>query len=539
MIERLGRLSVYDCMGMIGRLSMALEASGRPMEPAAQLRLVDWLAKDADPDLHRRLSDVVRRGPVAICEQELVHLARMVLIHASPRKPNGFNAPTARDFLACLFRGVPDLLQATKGELENRHTRLSWTLRQCGMNRGQERLPLWSTYFEVFRRIWPALDAPGTPDADSAFLRYVGLSIEQFMSVGFAVSAAFAGEDGDGLGASGALRPSEYFATTAFDSSTVEAFLGATAATLEDLRERIAAEDAQWGPTTFGSLAIEKTPLLRGPSGECYLVSAGALDRRVTHGILHSLAEGSVGAGLDREHFTSPFGAAFQVWVERALRRGIAGSASPPEIFIDEDYGTKRLPRRTPDIVLRYPRALVLVEVVAGPMRAQTITRGDLDAFDRDFDKLVRKKAEQLSKRGVEILNGDAERIGLAATGVTAVWPVIVSATPFPHRPEIGREVRQRLRAEGLFKDRRFRSIAIVSAEELAAAEGAMEEGASFLTLISEWKATPAVGDHSFKNFLIDREIHRKRMPAKHHVAMFDEACDVMLGHVFAAGATP
>ena len=538
-LERLGRLSVYDCMGMVGRLSAAIHVDPQWMKPASQLRLVDWLAKQRDPDLHMRLQRVVRRGLVAVCEQQLVHLARLAIVHADPRPPEGFDSARAQAFLDCLFRGIPDLLQASDVDLRDPRQRLSWTLRQCGISQSHERLPLWSTYFEVFRRIWPELSEPHVPDADEAFARYAGLSIEQFMTTGFVLAAGYGGETVGSGSPSPSIRPDEFLSSPFLEDGSWQAFLRVAAAPLDNLRERILDEEQRWGATTYGALAFEKTPLLRGPNDECYLIDAAALDRRSTYGILHLLAEGSASEGRDREHFTAPFGAAFQAWVEACLRRGLSHASEPPLMIVDEDYGTKRLPRRTPDVVLRYPRALVLIEVVAGPLQAQTVTRGDLDAFDRDFKKLVWKKADQLSRRGTEILNGDALRIGLDPEGIGAVRPVIVTATPFPHRPEIGREVRRRLKQEGVFKDRRFRPIAIISAEELAAAEGAMEEGSSFLDLLRGWKSTAAVGDHSFKNFLIDREADKRRKPGQYHIEMFDEACDAMIGHAFPDGLPP
>jgi hypothetical protein len=208
---------------------------------------------------------------------------------------------------------------------------------------------------------------------------------------------------------------------------------------------------------------------------------------------------------------------------------------NPPAIYADLPYGTKREPKQTPDVVLRYPRALVVAEVVSGPLQSATITHGDLDAFGSDMRKLIEKKARQLTRRVDEILGGDTRVLGLHADGISAIWPVIISATTFPHRPEIGPVVRQRLKREGLLGHRLFRPLSIISAEELAAAEGAMEDGTPFIDLLTEWKRTAATGDHPLRNHLIFRERDQRRRPAQHHLKMYHEASKGMIGEVLEA----
>lgn len=526
----LKQLSVYDCMGMIGRLSTALHV-GNALSRDLQLRLAEWLTA-SNPDLHARLRGAIKKGQFAIFEQQLVHLARLALLHADPRPADGFTDERAGNFLACLL-SVPDLLHEPQIDLRDPDQRLSWVLRHCGINRSDERLALWSTYFEVFRRIWPQIrNADSLPDADGAFRTYTGTSIEEFMAAGFSFSAGLGATDTNGLGTCAALDPDTYFASTKLQKDSWQSFLNVAAAPLEDLRQRLVDEDQTWGKTVFGSLAIDKTPLLLGPDGKVYLVNLPALDRRATYGVLHVLAEGSVNDGFDREHFTAPFGAAFQAWAEGCMRRSAARTEPQPQMIFDEPYGSKRFPRRTSDIVLRYPRDLILIEVVAGPLQARTVTRGDLTAFDRDVAKLIEKKAEQLDKRAADFLAGMTAPIGLEPDGVRAIWPVIITSTVFPNRAEVGPVVRRRLKKLGLLRGRLFRPISIISAEELAAAEGAMEEGASFLELLKGWKVSRKTGDHSFKNFLIDREPDKRRVPATHHVAMFDQASNAIIDRV-------
>ncbi len=351
--------------------------------------------------------------------------------------------------------------------------------------------------------------------ADAAFERFTGLSIRKFMAVGMAFSSSFAAVHEGPVGRAW-LDIDSYFAQTKLAAEDIGTFLNVSGTTLDQLRDNLAWEEEQFGATTFGALAFERTPLLMGPDSRAYLISLESLERRVTEGILHILAEGAEGEGGKREDYTSPFGKAFQQWAAACFERVNKGVKDPPKLFVDESYGPKRRSKDTPDVVLRYPRTIVAAEIVSGPMQARTMTHGDLSAFEADLVKLVDKKAKQLTKRIAEILAGEAAEIGLDAEDVGMVWPVIITATSFPVRPEIGPVIRARLKDKGFLLNRKIRPVSIITAEEIAASEGTMVEGVSFVRLLAEWKQNAATGDHPFKNFLIFREREQRRRPAKH-----------------------
>lgn len=365
--------------------------------------------------------------------------------------------------------------------------------------------------------------------ADAAFERFTGLSIRKFMAVGMAFSSSFAAVHEGPVGRAW-LDIDSYFAQTKLAAEDIGTFLNVSGTTLDQLRDNLAWEEEQFGATTFGALAFERTPLLMGPDSRAYLISLESLERRVTEGILHILAEGAEGEGGKREDYTSPFGKAFQQWAAACFERVNKGVKDPPKLFVDESYGPKRRSKDTPDVVLRYPRTIVAAEIVSGPMQARTMTHGDLSAFEADLVKLVDKKAKQLTKRIAEILAGEAAEIGLDAEDVGMVWPVIITATSFPVRPEIGPVIRARLKDKGFLLNRKIRPVSIITAEEIAASEGTMVEGVSFVRLLAEWKQNAATGDHPFKNFLIFREREQRRRPAKHHRDLYAEASRDLVG---------
>jgi hypothetical protein len=203
-----------------------------------------------------------------------------------------------------------------------------------------------------------------------------------------------------------------------------------------------------------------------------------------------------------------------------------------PKVFADVAYGPKKQRRDSPDVVLRYERQAVAIEVVAGALQVKTLTHGDLQSFEHDLEKLIYKKATQLTKRIAEIKDGMAADVGLDFEGVSRVLPVIVSAAPFPVRPEIMKRIRRDLKDRQLLVDRMIGPISIISAEELAALEAHVEaSGETILSVLSEWKAHRRTGDIYLKNFLVERG--ETDGPAAHHSQMFKAASAEMFEVLF------
>jgi hypothetical protein len=531
--EALRRLSVFDCLRMLGRLSANLLLASSSNSHETQQALIDAVASPA-PELHRRLSELLAAGHIAFFPQQLYHLVRLSLIHGDRRPPDDFEeGRLASEFLLALF-GVSDSFEGDLGDVRDADERLSWALRQTAINHSEERLTQWSFYYELFEEIWPSLDK--APDADNAFKRYTGLTITEYLTLGFAMSAGF-GRSVDNGPPQGELVSSQWFSKSEISGEAIQAFLRVTARSADELRLAVADESATHGGTTFGSLALEQTPIVEGPEHRLYAPNLAALERRSTHGIFHVLAEGAVNEGSDRETYTSPFGAAFQVWAERCFER-MEGNGDEPRLFADVRYGPKGQPRDTSDVVLRYERQIVAVEVVAGALRIRTLTHGDIEAFNADLEKFVFKKARQLTRRIADIQAGETREIGLDADGVGRIWPVIVTAAPFPVRAEIMQRIRRELKERQLLQAKTVAPLSILSAEELAAAESDLEtSGDSFLDLLVSWKGHARTGDIYLKNFLFERGHIQKA--AAHHERMFGEASRRMLAELFRGGRPP
>lgn len=396
----------------------------------------------------------------------------------------------------CVF-GVTDLLDLDL-VIEDPRDRLSWELRQSGVNHHEDRLPTVGLHHEVYRVLLPEGPPAAAEKVEAAFHSHTGISIADFV-LGTAAEARFRNNPG------AILEPAVYFNSTAISKDVWDPFFATIGADLPRLRAELEGEDERYGATTYGSVAIERFPLFEGEPGKFCVLSPWALARRVTEGVFHLLAEAAEQAGLNRSAYTGEFGMPFQHSVEGTLRRGNAATGTPVPVAADVPYGTSRSSmRRSSDVILGFDRSPMFVEVVSGPMRVGTSTRGNLDDFEADVNRLIIGKAGQLDRSIQDFLDGKLLLYEIDPTTAKRVWPVIVTSHAFPLRDQINIAIEERLAAAGHLQDQRIAPLAVISAEELFFCEGFMERGETLLGLVSGWKNDRDAAPHSFKNFLIE-----------------------------------
>jgi hypothetical protein len=500
LVARLRRLSAADCMLSLGFIASTMYTAPEPyFRPDVQRELIGHVV-GTDSEVGQVLLEAIEqdRPTTIFCEQQIVHLARLVALHADDRGPDDFAGRSLyEEWATCIF-GVTDLLDLDL-VIENPADRLSWELRQCGVNHHDDRLPSVGLHHEIYRVVLPGDFPAAAKKIEAAFLAYTGISLADFFVVGTAAEARFMNNPG------AVLRPGEYFQSTLIPIEVWSPFFATLGTDLSGLRAELEAENERYGSTTYGSVAIERFPLFEGEPGEYCLISPWALARRVTEGIFHLLAEAAEEDGLDRSSHTGEFGIPFQHSVEATLRRGNIATGMPVPVAADVLYGSSRSSRRrSSDIVLGFDRSPMFVEVVSGPIRVGTLTRGDLDDFEADVNRLVIGKARQLDRSIHDFLDGRLVLDEIDPATARRIWPVIVTSHAFPLRDQIDIAIRERLARAGLLQDERIAPLAVLSAEELFFCEGFMERGETLLSLISGWKHDPEAAPHSFKNFLIE-----------------------------------
>jgi len=537
-IELLEGLSAADCIGHIAQLSAKMEfADGPYFSTAVQRALIDdvfGVESEAGVAIAKLLE---RKEPtVVICEQQLLHLARLVVLHADPREPDNFDSKRLYESWVICLLGVNDLLDAGLA-IEDPAEQLSWQLRQCGVNHHEDQLPVIGVHHEALRVLLSERWPERADKLERAFVGHTGMTMADFFILGAAVQARFIGAaKGDNAPF---LDPLTYFAKTKVSEAEWRPLFELIACDIDGMRAALHEEEEQYGPTTYGSLTFERFPLLEGVPGIYAPISMQALQRRVTGGVIHLLSEAGVAEGKNRSTYGSMFGPPFQAVVEETLRRGAAASGVEVPIAADVRYGTSRSSMRdSTDVILGYERNPVFVEVVSGPLRAGTLTRGDLGDFAADIKRLVIDKAEQLETSIVDFEEGRLALDGIDPGVAAKIWPVIVTSSSFPHRDKINLAVEERLQESGFLQGKRVAPLAIVSAEELFFCEGFMQQGETLLALISGWKSSPAAAPHSFKNYLI--ELGGGRAPGSDHFELrFAEAAAEQTKRIFGTEHDP
>jgi hypothetical protein len=512
-IARLEKMSAADCLLALAHLGTRLFASGnRGIDGWLQHDLVDHMAGQGPLGklLHEKLKDP--QLSAIFSEQQLVHLARLVIMHADRRPPDDFDEQGLyAEWVTCLI-GVTDLLDGDL-QIEDHDARLAWEIRQCQLNHHAEQLPATAIHHELYSVLWPEVLPEGAAAVDQAFQSMTGISIGDHFMVGTAVMARLVNFAHSGKGAP-MLTPDVYFSSTRIDPSIPQAFFAFNARDVDELRAELQAEETRYGRTTYGSLTFERFPLVEAQPGFFIPTSVASLHRRITEGVFHVLAEAAEAEGHDRRHYVSPFGDVFQALVENTVRRGEAAGSSSVPITADVQYGSRTNRRRSSDVIVAYDRNPVFIEAVSGPLQAATTTRGDVDTFRADLERLVIGKARQLNRCIDDFLAGALDIDNAEPATTQRIWPVILTSHSFPHAETVMSEVRKALRAEDLLSHDKAGALAIVSAEDLFFCEGHMEQGRSLLSLIRRWKSS-ARAQLPFKNELI--AIGGGRAPGSSH----------------------
>jgi hypothetical protein len=415
---------------------------------------------------------------------------------------------------------VTDLLDADL-DIEDPVQRTAWEIRQCCLNNHEDQLPVTAIHHEVYRAIWPELEDERAREVEDAFARHAGMPIADYFTVGAAVLARFLTRGANEEGAPG-INPAQAFAQAAMARETWEAFFTLTARDPDALRDELIDEAGHYGESTYSSLTFERFPLVEIEPGLFLPLSMASLRRRVSQGVYHILKDAAVADERDPHYYSSVFGLAFQESAERTLRRGVDLERSSATITADVTYGPRSQRRRSSDVILKYERNPVFVEVVSGPLHAATTTQGNLKSFASDVDRLVVEKTRQLDRCIRDFFNNDLELPAIDPAIVGHVWPVLVMSHTFPHADYTLKVVDDLIREKKYLQHERVGELAIISAEELFFCEGFMQIGTSFLALVRGWKSGP-MANVSLKNYLIALG-HGRAPGSEHFVRRFAEA---------------
>jgi hypothetical protein len=496
-VEKLSMMSVYDCLWVTSRISCIVESGSLSAEQ--QLETLRRLG--LDKGFEKELAAVFASGAVRVLffPQQLTHLARLAILHADDRPADDFDGgkliPT---YLRCLF-GVTDLFD--KDLVQTRVGLIEFVLRQAGTYHTPDLLYVSGRYYELLMKLWPTVIREQREFAvEEAFHRYTGMSLADYVTLGFGTFAHFMNfGTGETPEADFVLTPPSWLQNTQITEDRWRPFFDEVASTVGDLRAALRAEDLKYGPTTHRSVTFDRTPLVVFKPGVYIPVSFSSLVRKVTEGPYWILRTRAQEEGLRDEVFTGPFGRVFERFVQDSVVRIGRDAGSREGTVIPEfEYGTKRAPKRTSDVLIAYPEDVVLMEVVGGRMRASTVTRGNISGFNQDFDQLIKKKAKQLDRCIKDLRSGVLPIEGFTVRESTKLWPVLVTPEDFPLLPPTADEIERRLKRIGYLKG--AGRLSVIDADDLAAIEALVARGFTVLELITGWRR--GAPDLPFANYI-------------------------------------
>jgi hypothetical protein len=518
-ISRLQKMSAYDCLQALGRLSCMVQSA--PIADAnQQLRIMQRLGW---PQVVRDSVEPILRsdgGRALFFPQQLVHLSRLAVLHADPRPMDNFeDHALVDDFIQCVL-GVTELLAEDGVDLDIEANQVSWILRQTTINERSDSVAMWARYYDIFVRTWDQVATPEAFDAAATFEEFAGIGIPRWLAAGFAFYGLFL-RYGNLQSEDFFVVPDTAFSDTSLQPSEWNAFLRLSAVTLDKCRDRILEEQKRFGPTVYRCQSFEERPLLRvlGGAERIFPLALDSLERHITEGIFWILSDAAMDKGLAREHFSGAFGQVFEEWVQRTFERVI------PAIGVSRVHRAK--PYAGPggyvdstDVIIDYEPEAIFVEIVAKRPQAATLTRGDCVAFEQDLQAGVLKKAKQLDRNLADFRSGQLVLGDMNPSRITWIFPVILSIEGFPSMPPIPKVVTGRIEAEGLLQN--LPSVALLSAEELAAIEAFMEQGVTFLDLLRGWKIDSGLAGFPFSNYV---DMTPSLMAKASHRSRYQEEC--------------
>ncbi len=349
----------------------------------------------------------------------------------------------------------------------------------------------------------PLRESPNTLLAEAT-----GLTSTEWLAFGFGLYAHRLGNPPGGP----MWIPGNYFQSA--DEGTAQSFFSTIAGTPEEFAEAFIGADANWGLLPF-----EERPVVE-VDGDFLVIDATLLIDRCTAGLFWYVHDNE--ARLDskmRDAWTRAFAEMFETYV-----RSIAERLAPPLLgggstFYNEEDLSKLEGGKTADAGIDFGAEFVVFEIVGGRLTTRTRIGGDPVGLKADTEKLVYKKARQLSDTIDALLRSEVPLTGQEAPEHRRYYPVVVNLGTYPVNPMIASVIEEEVAVEGLFADVRVAPLSILDVGELEMVEGLSKSGgATLASILDQWRSSD-LGRVSLRNYLLtsmsnaNASDHRSELP--------------------------
>ena len=328
---------------------------------------------------------------------------------------------------------------------------------------------------------------PHSYDLPGMFVKVTGLSVEDYIALGFGILAHYDTIPANAVGnADIGVEAGGIFANIRISPDVRERIWPLLSKPLEEYR---AALQVEWDRTTGPSRwAVTRTfsqfPMITLPNGPTVALSRRLLRDRITHGIYWILANGVP----DRQAFTNFFGHVFETYVCRSLTRAAGRGFRWGVEYEGTDEGKR------PEGALVMPRSVAFIEAKARRLLLNVREiGGEAELRDAVADGL--NEAAQQIATAIE-----AGRRGTLA-GIPTADPVIVTYEPLPSHPLALKIYEDIIHKDGRLRGEPTKPVTMLNTRDIESLEGLIWNGVAWPDVLTR-KQTPRHVQDSFHNYL-------------------------------------
>src|SRR5437588_1858120 len=442
-----------------------------------------------------RMAAFVDRGEnhVVFSEQQMFIAQRLLIEHGGDGDLGPdltFDQQTA---LWALIVGAGMVTDPPEEELGGATTeRLLAYLVQTGAYHGRH------NSMSAFARAWSLFAEYARADTDDDrlplddwFAEDYKLSIEEQMAAGQALQAMSRVLDPDRPPNERSLIQPEVLSTTALRDR------------MDDVRAILAAP-REWYGAAFthdqSALAIawDRTPFMQRPflelsTGQLVLLSPRAITAWLGDAFYYRLIDAAQRRNpIDTDRrvsrdFTKYVGKLHERWALDVIRSAYPGDRPPGSgtVHGEQEYGASQ---KTSDVLIDHGPDLVVIEMRSGFLTRDLRVTGDVEAFEKDIERVLLDKVRRLGTSLQAILDGRATVPGLDTGAVERAWPILVTANVTQSEP-----LHDLVESElpEIFADPRVQSLLILDSEDLEYLIGIVEAGGYLPDILARRQESP------------------------------------------------
>jgi hypothetical protein len=360
---------------------------------------------------------------------------------------------------------------------------LGLTIRRLGAFNNEQERYLLPRYFDLM--VTRARKRFGSPSpADLAFRSATGLSIEEYLALGFAYVGFFSGirtvADLTRTGFDTIVGSLEAKMAKAPEARAVRDIMTTDAPSYADQLPALAQLD-QLPMTSFA--AFYEKPFVRVSNGSALPLSMALAYQRLSIGIYWTIFEAVRGSDSGVVDINSFLGALFQDYATDALRAAYLNHRSGT--FVGEaDITGSGGQISSPDGVVAEGSIWTSIEMTISSLTMKTVLNADAVGFRHELrqDKFNKKFGQPVASLS-NVLSGKLTHRALRIDQVTDIFPVLLMLQPFPQFlntwPEIDAVYTPPAQVRGPKGPIRVHRLQILTAEELEMLEQGIRHGAT------------------------------------------------------------